>query len=98
MELHSKGRMHAMSQCHDLVLLGPSRCRKRTIHCVEPHDQGVIPPHAQGIGQTVQNMRSFMAHFACLAMHWTRRACNTPAKYFTDTLVPQTNTENWHTP
>src|ERR1700730_17289800 len=88
MKLHPKGRMFAMFECHDLVLLGPSRCRKRSILFVEPHDQRVIPPNTQGIGQTVQNMRSFVAHFACLAMHWTRGPCNTPAKYLTDTLVP----------
>src|ERR1700730_1467657 len=88
--------MGAMFQCHDLVLLGPSRCRKRTIACVEPHDQGVIPPDAQGVGQAVQNMGSFMAHFTYLAMHRTHGPCNTPPKYLTDTLVPQANTENWH--
>src|SRR5947207_13733522 len=98
MKLHAECRMLAMLQSHDLAFVRPGRRRERAIWPVKLHDQRVITPDADGIGQALQNARCVMAHRARLAVHRARGAGDPPAKHLADTLMAEANPEDRHAP
>src|SRR6202045_271385 len=98
MKLHAECRMLAMLHSHDLAFVRPGRRCERTVWPVKLHDQRVVTPDTDRIGQAFQNARCVMAHQACLAVHRARGAGDPPAKHLADTLMAKTNSENRHAP
>src|ERR1700682_5563524 len=98
MKLHAERRMLTMLQSHDLAFLRPGRRRERTIWLVKLHDQRVITPDTDRVGQAFQNARCVMAYQARLTVHRARAAGDPPAKHLADTLMAKANSEDRHTP